>query len=364
MATASKEFMKNINKRLGEGSIFSLDDENRVPITPIPTCIPSLDLALGIGGLPIGRMVEIYGPESGGKTTLSLYITKSFQILSQIKNHILYGKKVVFIDVEQSLDPVHAESIGVDTSADGLLIAQPDSAENAYDLIHALINSGEVGLIIVDSLAAMTPQKEIENSASDQTIGLAARINSSQMRKMLNPMKSNNCTVIFLNQIREKVGLMFGNPETTPGGRALKFNASIRMQVSRKMIEASKNKIGQTITVQVIKNKVARPFTKTDFDYFWDTGVDLIKDIMNTAIDMDIVKKSGAWYFLGESTKEALTDEAGNKFLWQGKQALEETLKASPEFYNYLHSVVMAQFSIDTKMVEEEANDVIPEEEE
>lgn len=209
---SNKEFIAMINNRFGEGSIFTLEGEyERIQIQPISTLIPSLDYALGIGGVPIGRMVEIYGPESSGKTTLTLYISASYQKMTRDHSNSQYGRKVAFIDVENSLDPVHAKAIGVDISEDnGMLISQPDSAEQAYDLIVALINSGDVGLIIVDSLAAMVPQKVIENSASDATVGLAARLNSEQMRKMLKPMRANNCTVIFINQVREKVGVMYG----------------------------------------------------------------------------------------------------------------------------------------------------------
>lgn len=210
--TSNKSFVSQINKRFGEGTMFSLAGEGaKVKVTPIPTTIPSLDYALGIGGIPLGRMIEIYGPESAGKTTLTLYVVKGYQAMSNDPSNPEFGRKVAFIDVENSLDPVHSLSLGVDISDEtGMIVAQPESSEAAYDLIGGLVNSGEVGLIIVDSLAAMVPQKVIENSASDATMGLAARINSEQMKKLLTPMNKNNCTVIFINQIREKVGVMYG----------------------------------------------------------------------------------------------------------------------------------------------------------
>lgn len=209
---SNKDFIKTINKRFGEGSIYTMEgDMERVKVQPIPTGIPSLDYALGVGGFPMGRMIEIYGPESSGKTTLTLYTSAQYQKLARTPGHPEFGRKVAFIDVENSLDPVHAKAIGVDISEEnGMIIAQPDSAEQAYDLVHALINSGEVGLVIVDSLAAMVPQKVIDNSAEDNTIGLAARLNGEQMKKMLKPMRDNVCTVVFINQIREKVGVMYG----------------------------------------------------------------------------------------------------------------------------------------------------------
>ncbi|PLC14168.1 hypothetical protein BV582_21615 [Bacillus paralicheniformis] len=351
---SNKEMMKMINTRMGEGSIYAFDGENSAKIQPVPTGIPSLDYALGIGGLPLGRLVELYGPESSGKTTISLKVAAEFQKLSRLSSHVLYGKKVVFIDAEHALDPLHAEALGVDISQEsGMLIAQPNSGEEAYDLMSTLISSGQVGLIIGDSLPSFVPRKVIDGSAEDNHIGLQARLNSQMLPVINNQASKNDCLVIMINQIREKM-TMYGNPETTPGGRALKFFSSVRMEVRRKEIKKSDVIIGQEMNVSVKKNKVARPFTKSGFDYYWDTGVDVVKDIMNVAMDMDIIKRAGAYYYYGESHDEPYKDGAGNELKWRGKETVEAALKQSPALFEYTNSIVQGRIPKDAQMIQED----------
>lgn len=352
---SNTDFINMINKRMGEGSIFAFDGDNTAKVQPVSTGIPSLDYALGIGGLPWGRLVEIYGPESSGKTTVCLRIIAEFQKNSKIIPHIFYGKKVLFVDAEHALDPTHAEFLGCDISEEtGMLISQPTHGEEAYNLIETAILSGQVGLIVGDSLPSFVPKKVIEGNAEDQNIGLQARLNSQNLPKMATLCHQNNVLFIMINQIREKVGVMYGNPETTPGGRALKFYSSVRMEIRRSMITKSDVTIGQTINIKVIKNKVSRPFTKSEFDYYYDTGIDVVKDIMNVAMDMDIIKRAGAYYYYGEDSKNPLTDGAGNALKWMGKDTVEGVLKQSPALFHYTNEIVQGRIPKDAQFVEED----------
>jgi recombination protein RecA len=353
---SNKELLKMINSRMGEGTIYTFDGEETVKVQPVSTGVPSLDYALGIGGMPWGRIVEIYGPESSGKTTLALKTISTFQKLAKQEGHPFYGKKAAFIDSEHALDPLHAQSIGVDISSEGMLIAQPTCGEEAYDLMEALILSGHIGVIVGDSLPSFIPRAVIDGSAEDNHIGLQARLNSKCIPKIATLASKHNVLVIIINQIREKVGTMFGSPETTPGGRALKFYSSVRLEVRRKEIRTKDAVIGQTISVNVKKNKVSRPFTTAEFDYYWDTGIDVVKDIMNVAIDMGIIHRKGAYYFLGpdpEDAKNVFKDSNGNELKWQGKQTLEAVLRQSPALFNYINDIVQGRIPKDAQFVEE-----------
>lgn len=357
---SNKEFARMMNSRLGEGTIYSLtgDGEDKVKIQPVSTGIPSLDHALGIGGLPWGRVIEMYGNESSGKTTVALHVVKTFQEMAKRTLHPFYGKKTVFVDMEHALDPTHAQSLGVDISGEGMLVTQPDTAEEAYDHIFAYIQSGEVGVIVLDSLAAMIPKKILDGSAEDNTIALAARINSINIPKVAQMASNHNCLVIIINQVRLNPGQMFGNPETTPGGKALRFFSSVRMEIRRKEIKKGDVFLGQTIFANIKKNKISRPFTKAEFDYYWDTGIDIIKDIMNTALEMDIIKRAGAWYFLGEDSKNPWEDGAGNPLKWQGKESVEATLKISPALFEYINNIVQGSIPRETQFVQETDDDL------
>ncbi|MBU5262047.1 recombinase RecA [Bacillus atrophaeus] len=352
---SNKDIMKMINTRMGEGSIYAFEGEQTVKVQPVSTGIPSLDFALGIGGLPYNRLVEIYGPESSGKTTIALKVVAEFQKHARLKPHVFYGKKVVFIDAEHALDPFHAQALGVDISEEtGMLISQPECGEQAYDLMTTLILSGQVGLIVGDSLPSFVPKKVIDGTAEDNPLGVQARLNSKMLPIIAQHAAKMECLVIMINQLREKIGVMFGNPETTPGGRALKFYSSVRLEVRRSEIKKGDVFLGQTMKVTVKKNKVSPPFTKTEFDYYWDTGVDVIKDIMNVAMDMNIIKRAGTYYYYGESHEEPYKDGAGNELKWRGKDTVEEALRNSPALFEYTNSIVQGLIPKDAQMIAED----------
>lgn len=346
-----------MNKKLGAGTVFSFEDTESVKVQPVPTAIPSFDYALGIGGWPLGRVIELYGPESSGKTTIALQTVAQYQKLAKDPNH-LFSKRpnVCYIDAEHALDPLHVERLGVDVSEEtGMLINQPDYGEQAFDTTEAMIHSGEVGLVVIDSVAALTPKKEIEGSNEDNQVGLQARMVSKALRKITAPALKNDVLIICINQIREKVGVMYGNPETTPGGRALKFFASIRVEVRKKEIKKGDMVYGQTMTLSVKKNKVARPFTKSEVDYYYDTLFDTSKDIMNVAIEMGIIHRKGAYYFLGadpEDSKSPYLDEQGKELKWQGKDTLERVLKESPELFKYINDIVQGRIPKDVQFID------------
>lgn len=305
-----KETTDQIEKKFGKGSIMKFgDDGPTYEVEAIPTGSLALDEALGIGGVPRGRIIEIYGPESSGKTTLSLEILAEAQAL---------GGVVAFIDAEHALDPGYAARIGVDI--DEVLISQPDTGEQALEICDMLVRSGAIDVVVVDSVAALTPRAEIEGEIGDSTVGLQARLMSQALRKLAGSLSKSNTTCIFINQLREKIGVMFGNPETTPGGRALKFFSSVRMDIRRiDSIKIEGVAVGNRVRVKVVKNKVAPPFKQAEFDIMYGTGISKEGSILDMAVDHDIVEKSGAWFsYDGER-------------LGQGREAAKVFLAEHPE---------------------------------
>ena len=300
--------LETIEKQFGKGSIMKLGDSYKVAVECIPTGSISLDLALG-GGIPKGRVVEIYGPESSGKTTLTLHAIAEIQ---------KQGGTAAFIDAEHALDPAYAKRIGVDV--ENLLLSQPDNGEQALEIVETLVRSNAVDLIVVDSVAALVPRAEIEGDMGDSHMGLQARLMSQALRKLTGVISRSNATVIFINQIRMKIGVMFGNPETTTGGNALKFYASVRMDIRRiAQIKAGEEIIGNRTRVKVVKNKVAPPFRQAEFDIMYNQGISKSGDILDLAVDKDIVEKSGAWFAYG-----------GEK-IGQGREATKKYLEATPK---------------------------------
>lgn len=360
---SNKSFIDMMNKKLGAEVLYAFEGERTVKVQPVSTGIPSLDYALGIGGLPLGRVIELFGPESAGKTTIALMVIAEFQKSAKIQGHPFYGKKAIFIDAEHALDPIHAEALGVDISEEGMIIIQPDNGEQAYDTMISLMLSGHVGLITGDSLPSFIPKAVIDGSAEDNHMMIAARLNSQMIPVVAQHASRSDTLVIMINQIREKP-TMYGNPETTPGGRAMKFYSSVRMEVRRKEIKQGDVSIGQTMTVSVKKNKVSRPFTKAEFDYYFDTGVDVVKDIMNVSMSMNIIQRAGAYYYLGESTKNPLKDGAGNELKWMGKDSVEQVLKQSPALFNYINDMVQGRIPKDAQFVDEEPDEDIYEDKE
>lgn len=306
-----QDTVKEIKDRFGEGAIMILGDAQKVDVDAIPTGSISLDLALGVGGIPKGRIVEIFGPESSGKTTLTLHVVSEAQ---------KRGGLAAFIDAEHALDPDYARRIGV--NIDNLLISQPDNGEQALDIMEALVKSGKVAVIVVDSVAALTPQAEIEGEMGDMQMGLQARMMSKAMRKVTNLAAKSGTTVIFTNQIRMKLGVMFGNPETTPGGNALKFFSSVRMDIRR--IAQLKNKdeiVGNRVRVKVVKNKVAAPFRQAEFDIMYNQGVAAFADVLQTGVRLGVLEKSGSWF------------QYGGEKIGQGTEASVGYLKANPKMF-------------------------------
>lgn len=307
--------LETIEKQFGKGSIMKLGDAHKVQVECIPTGSISLDLALG-GGVPKGRVIEIYGPESSGKTTMTLHVIAEVQ---------KQGGTAAFIDAEHALDPAYAQRIGVDTT--NLLLSQPDSGEQALEIVETLVRSNAVDLIVVDSVAALVPRAEIEGDMGDAHMGLQARLMSQALRKLTSVIKKSNTTVIFINQIRMKIGVMFGNPETTTGGNALKFYASVRMDIRRiSQIKQGEVIVGNRVRVKVVKNKIAPPFRQAEFDIMYNKGISVSGDVLDLAVNDNIIEKSGAWFAYGDE-KIAQGREAAKKYLEENPKVLEKVAK-------------------------------------
>lgn len=317
---ALKATIDKIDKDYGKGTIMRMGDNKIVDIPAISTGSIALDYALGIGGLPKGRVIEIYGPESSGKTTLAIHAMAEAQ-----KN----GGIAAFVDAEHAFDRFYAESLGVDT--ENLLISQPDNGEQALEITDHLVRSGAVDIVVVDSVAALTPKAEIEGDMGDSRMGLQARLMSQALRKLTSSINKTNTVVIFINQLREKIGVMFGNPETTTGGNALKFYASIRIDIRKiGQIKNGDEVVGNKTRVKIVKNKVAPPFRKAEFDIMFGEGISKIGEIIDLGVEYDIVKKSGSWFSYGE-----------NK-LGQGRDVVKSLLKDNPELTAEIHNKIVA----------------------
>jgi len=329
MAIADREkalaaALAQIEKQHGKGSVMRLGDEIRVPMEVIPTGSIALDVALGIGGLPRGRVVEIYGPESSGKTTVALHA---------IANAQAGGGICAFIDAEHALDPDYAAKLGVDTNA--LLVSQPDNGEQALEIADTLVRSGAIALVVIDSVAALTPRAEIEGEMGDSHVGLQARLMSQALRKMTGALSTSNTTAIFINQLREKIGVMFGSPETTTGGRALKFYSSIRLDVRRiETLKDGAEMVGNRTRVKVVKNKVAPPFKQAEFDIIYGLGISREGSLIDMGVENGIVRKAGAWF-----TYEA--DQLG-----QGKENARTYLKNNPKMADEIEKRILTKLGV------------------
>ncbi len=329
MSTATAELNKEkqkalaltldkLEKNFGKGTIMKLGDNAIEAIEVIPSGSLTLDLALGVGGYPRGRVVEIYGPESSGKTTLAIHAIAEAQKLGGI---------AAFIDAEHAFDRFYAEKLGVDTT--NLLISQPDNGEQALEITESLIRSGAIDIIVIDSVAALTPKAEIEGEMGDSQMGLQARLMSKALRKLTAAINKTNCTCIFINQLRDKIGVMFGNPETTTGGNALKFYASIRIDIRRAtQIKDGENVLGNRTKVKVVKNKVAPPFMRSEFDIMYGEGISKVGEIIDLATEMEIVKKSGSWFSYGDTK------------LGQGRDAVKQILLDNPDLMDELEKKI------------------------
>ena len=312
--------ISQIEKNFGKGTVMRLGDRPDMNVDAIPTGSLALDAALGIGGVPKGRIIEIYGPESSGKTTLALHILAEAQKM---------GGEVAFVDAEHALDPVYAAALGVDT--ENMLISQPDTGEQGLEICEALVRSGAIDVVVVDSVAALTPRAEIEGDMGDSHVGLLARLMSQALRKLAGSIAKTNCIVIFINQLREKVGVMYGNPEVTTGGRALKFYSSVRIDVRR--VEAIKNGseiVGNRTRAKIVKNKVAPPFREAEFEILYGEGISKWGELVDLAVKLDIIQKSGSWFSMGEMR------------IGQGRDAVKAYLQNNPEFAEQIEAEIRA----------------------
>src|SRR5215468_152206 len=316
--------LQELTKRFGDGTVVRLGDAQHLQVSSIPSGSLAVDIALGVGGIPRGRVTEIYGPESSGKTTLCLHTVAEAQKLGGI---------CAFIDMEHALDPVYAARIGVDIN--NLYISQPDTAEQALEICEALVRSGAFDVIILDSVAALVPKAEIEGEMGDSHVGLQARLMSQALRKLAGAIKHSNCVMLFTNQLREKIGIMFGNPETTTGGRALKFYASMRLDIRRiQAIKSGQDDTGNRTRVRVTKNKVAPPFKEAEFDIMFAEGISKVGDILDIGTTMEIIEKKGALY------------RYNGGLLGQGREASKEFLKANPAVANEIEAAIRTQYGL------------------
>lgn len=316
--------LSQIEKQFGKGSIMRLGEDSKLNIDVIPTGSLDLDIALGIGGIPRGRIIEIFGPESSGKTTVTLHIAAEAQKLGGI---------AAFIDAEHALDPAYAKRLGVDI--ENLIISQPDTGEQALEIAEALVRSGAIDIVVIDSVAALVPKAEIEGEMGDSHIGLQARLMSQALRKLAGTINKSNSTVIFINQLREKVGVMFGSPETTTGGRALKFYASIRLDIRRiESLKQGDDIIGNRTRVKVVKNKLAPPFKQAEFDIMYGIGISREGNILDTGVAANIINKSGSWYSYNEHK------------LGQGRENAKDFLRENPEVALEVENKIRAEFGL------------------
>ena len=316
--------LKNIEKTFGKGAVMRLGDEGaKMDVDVISTSSIGIDMALGIGGVPRGRIIEIYGPESSGKTTIALHIVAEAQKA---------GGNAAFIDAEHALDPVYAKALGVDV--DNLIVSQPDTGEQALEILEALVRSGAIDVAVVDSFAALVPRAEIDGEMGDSHVGLQARLMSQALRKLAGIIKKSNTAAIFINQLREKVGVMYGNPEVTTGGRALKFYSSVRMDIRRiETLKKGTDMIGNRTRAKIVKNKMAPPFKTAEFDIMYGEGISREGDILDMAVELNIIKKAGSWFSYGEER------------LGQGRDKVKEYLKENPEFADVVEQKIRDHFA-------------------
>ena len=326
--------LAQIEKQFGKGAIMKLgDNTSNLNISAIPTGCIDLDIALGVGGIPRGRIIEVFGPESSGKTTIALHVVAQAQKM---------GGTAAFIDAEHALDPVYAESLGV--NVDDLYVSQPDTGEQALEITESLVRSGAIDVVVVDSVAALVPKAEIEGDMGDSHVGLQARLMSQALRKLTGAINKSNCVVIFINQLREKVGVMFGNPETTPGGKALKFYASVRLDVRRiETLKVGGEAVGSRTKVKVVKNKVAPPFRTAEFDMLYGEGISREGSVIDQAVARKIMTKSGAWFNYGEMR------------IAQGRDNARQFLKDNPELCDEIENKIRAQVEDEKKKAQAEA---------
>ena len=316
--------LTQIEKQFGKGSVMKLGDKSIMPVSVVPTGCLELDIALGVGGVPRGRIIEVYGPESSGKTTVALHMVAEAQKL---------GGAAAFVDAEHALDPAYAKNLGVDV--DNLYVSQPDTGEQALEITEALIRSGAIDIIIIDSVAALVPKAEIDGEMGASHVGLQARLMSQALRKLAGIISKSNTVAVFINQLREKVGVMFGNPETTPGGRALKFYASVRLDVRRiETLKSGSDMIGNRTRIKVAKNKVAPPFKKAEFDIYYGEGISAESSVLMLGVDLGLVKKSGSWFYYNDER------------IAQGKDNARLFLKENREVYDEIKQKIMKEYGL------------------
>ena len=327
---ALDDAIKQIEKKYGKGSVMKLGDRAAVSVDVIPTGSLTLDLALGIGGYPKGRIIEIYGPESSGKTTLTLHAIAECQ---------KQGGRAAFIDAEHAIDPVYAQNLGV--NIDELILSQPDSGEQGLEIAETLVRSGAIDLVVVDSVAALVPQVELDGEMGDSQMGLQARLMSKALRKIAAELNKSECTIIFINQLREKIGIMFGNPETTTGGRALKFYSSVRVEIRRsEAIKLGTEIVGNKVNIKVVKNKVAPPFKTAEFDLMYGEGISKAGTLIDIGTNMEIINKSGAWYsYNGER-------------MGQGKEAAKQYLLDNPQIAEEIDRIIRDTLAVGTEEID------------